>query len=200
MAIYYHGSSVLFKKFDLSHALEGDGKVKFGYGIYLTSRYERAAHYAFNKKRPENKDYYVYTVEGPDKTEDNCLWQSPSCPVPESIVSRVEEKLGETIPVEAVAEGKFFRKYLANRLASVKGPIKKMVNNAPYIGEIALANLLDDIGVDMMAQPFIWKPPFDNIDLAVVNEEKVKIIKIEKIELDAKKHLVPGSETLVELE
>lgn len=71
MAIYYHGSSVLFKFFDLSHALEGDGKVKFGYGVYLTSRYERAAHYAFNKKRPENKDYYVYTVEGPDKTEDS---------------------------------------------------------------------------------------------------------------------------------
>ena len=67
MAIYYHGSSVLFKSFDLSHALEGDGKVKFGYGVYLTSRYERAAHYAFNKKRPENKDYYVYTVEGPIK-------------------------------------------------------------------------------------------------------------------------------------
>lgn len=200
MAIYYHGSSVKFKSFDLSHALEGDGKVKFGYGVYLTSRYERAAHYAFNKKRPENKDYYVYTVEGPDKTEDNCLWQSPSCPVPESIVSRVKEKLGEDIPVEAIAEGKYFRKYVANRLAGVQGPIKKMIDSAPYIGEIALANLLDSIGVDMMAQPFIWKPPFDNIDLAVVNEKKVKILKIEKIELDSKKHLVPGSETLVELE
>ena len=34
MAIYYHGSSVLFKSFVLSHALEGDGKVKFGYGVY----------------------------------------------------------------------------------------------------------------------------------------------------------------------
>ena len=28
MAIYYHGSSVLFDSFDLSHALEGDGKAK----------------------------------------------------------------------------------------------------------------------------------------------------------------------------
>ena len=51
-----------------------------------------------------------------------------------------------------------------------------------------------------MIQPFIWKPPFENIDLAIVNEKKVKILKIEKIELDAKKHLVPGSDTLVELE
>lgn len=176
MAIYYHGSSILFKFFDLSHALEGDGKVKFGYGVYLTSRYERAAHYAFNKKRPENKDYYVYTVEGPDKTEGNCLWQSPSCPVPASIVSRIKEKLGEDIPLEAIAEGKYFRKYVTNRLVGVREPIKKMIDSAPYIGEIALANLLDSIGIDMMAQPFIWKPPFDNIDLAVVNEKKVKIL------------------------
>lgn len=33
MAIFYHGSSVLFTRFDLSHVLEGDGKVKFGYGV-----------------------------------------------------------------------------------------------------------------------------------------------------------------------
>ena len=127
-------------------------------------------------------------------TEDNCLWQSPSCPVPESIVSRVKQKLGEDIPVEAIAKGKYFRKYVANRLAGVQGPIKKIIDSIPYIAEIALANLLDSIGVDMMAQPFIWKPPFDNIGLAAVNKKKVKILK-----LDAKKHLVPGSEMLVEL-
>ena len=85
-------------------------------------------------------------------------------------------------------------------MVGVQESIKKMFGSAPYIGEIALANLLDSIGVDMMAQPFIWKPPFENIDLAIVNEKKVKILKIEKIELDAKKHLVPGSETLVKLE
>ena len=64
----YHGSSVLFDSFDLAHALEGDGKVKFGYGVYVTGNYESAAHYAFNKKRPENRDYYVYTVEILDRT------------------------------------------------------------------------------------------------------------------------------------
>ncbi len=31
MKIFYHGSSVLFDRFDLSHVLEGDGNVKFGY-------------------------------------------------------------------------------------------------------------------------------------------------------------------------
>ena len=42
MEIFYHGSSVLFNRFDLSHVLEGDGKVKFGYGVYLTSSFKSA--------------------------------------------------------------------------------------------------------------------------------------------------------------
>ena len=71
MEIFYHGTSVLFKKFDIAHALEGDGKAKFGFGTYVTESYTSAAHYAYNKKRPENKDYYVYTLEIPDMTEDN---------------------------------------------------------------------------------------------------------------------------------
>ena len=39
MAIYYHGSPLLFDMFDLSHALEGDGKAKYGYGAYVTEAY-----------------------------------------------------------------------------------------------------------------------------------------------------------------
>jgi len=74
METFYHGTSVLFNKFDIAHALEGDGKVKFGFGIYVTEAYTSAAHYAYNKKRPENKDYYVYTLEIPDMTEDNYLF------------------------------------------------------------------------------------------------------------------------------
>ena len=46
MQTFFHGSSVLFSKFDLAHALEGDGKVKFGYGVYVPSHYRSAAHYA----------------------------------------------------------------------------------------------------------------------------------------------------------
>jgi hypothetical protein len=50
MEIFYHGTSVLFKKFDITHALEGDGKAKFGFGTYVTESYSSAAHYAYNKK------------------------------------------------------------------------------------------------------------------------------------------------------
>ena len=70
MQIFYHGSSVLFPKFDLSHVLEGDGKVKFGYGVYLTSSFKSAAHYSETKSRPATT-HYVYTVEIPDFTDDN---------------------------------------------------------------------------------------------------------------------------------
>ena len=51
METFYHGTSVLFKKFDIAHALEGDGKAKFGFGTYVTEAYTSAAHYAYNKKR-----------------------------------------------------------------------------------------------------------------------------------------------------
>lgn len=49
MAIFYHGSSVLFPRFNLSHVLEGDGKVKFGYGVYLTSSFKSAKMKRFSK-------------------------------------------------------------------------------------------------------------------------------------------------------
>lgn len=71
MAIFYHGSHALFDSFDLNHALEGDGKVKFGYGVYVTSSYASAAHYS--GANPTSKEHFVYTVEVPDKTPDNSI-------------------------------------------------------------------------------------------------------------------------------
>ena len=70
MALFYNGSSVLFPKFGLSHVLEGGGKVKFGYGVYLTSSFKSAAHYSETKTRPA-PTHYVYTEEIPDFTDKN---------------------------------------------------------------------------------------------------------------------------------
>ena len=40
---FYHGTSAgLFGRFSLDHALEGEGKVKFGWGVYVTE-YSSAA-------------------------------------------------------------------------------------------------------------------------------------------------------------
>ena len=198
MATFFHGSSVYFEKFDLSHALEGDGKAKFGYGIYVAGTYESAAHYAFNKKRPDNKDYYVYTVEVPDFNEDNCLSLLKEQPVAESIVRRAEEKLGESIPAEAKVEGKFFRKYLANRVTGNTKSVNKMIDKATVEGEMAASAFLKGIGVELIRWPHSWSNPEGEMNLAVLDEAKVRIVKIEKEELDPKKHqLVPGSEKLI---
>ncbi len=195
MAIFYHGSSVLFDSFDLSHALEGDGKVKFGWGVYVTEKYSTAAHYAFNKKRPDNKDYFVYTIEIPDRTEDNCLSLLKGVPVTPSIVERVEKALGETVPPEAVAEGIPFRKWLANRLSDNIGPVGKMTGKATVEGEKAAAGFLGSIGVDLIEWPYNWQKPGEEKNMAVLDDRNVRIIRVEKVELDPKGHqLVVGSQ------
>lgn len=198
MAIFYHGSSVLFDTFDLSHALEGDGKVKFGWGVYVTEKYGTAAHYAFNKKRPDVTDYYVYTVEIPDRTADNCLSLLKEVPVEASIIKRVGEKLGEAIPAEAAVEGIPFRKWLANRLSGNIGPVKKMTDKATVAGEKAAAECLGSIGVDLIEWPYNWQKPQAEKNMAVLDDRNVKILRIEKVELDSKGHqLIEGSQKLV---
>lgn len=198
MALFFHGSSVLFDSFDLSHALEGDGKAKFGYGVYVAGTYASAAHYAFNKKRPENRDYYVYTVEIPDCTEDNCLSLLKGQPVAESIIRRTKQRLGEAVPDEAKVEGKYFRKYLANRLTGLTKPVGRMIDKASVEGEKAASAFLDSIGVELIRWPHDWSSPEGEMNMAVLDAAKVRIVRIERVELDAKKHqLVPGSQQLV---
>ena len=198
MAIYYHGSSVLFDRFDLAHALEGDGKVKFGYGVYVTEKYTSAAHYALNKKRPDNNDYYVYTLEIPDRTADNCLPLMKGVPVPASIVERVEEKLGETLPAEAKAEGIPFRKYLANLLEGNRRPVRQMTDKATVEGEKAASGFLLSIGVELIEWPYNWANPTAEKNMAVLDDGKVRVVRIEQVDLTPKDHqLVEGSARLI---
>ena len=197
--IFYHGSSAEpFDRFSLDHALEGDGKVKFGWGVYVTEKYGTAAHYAFNKHRPENKDFYVYTVEIPERTPDNCLSLLKMVPVAESIVRRVEAKLGEKVPAEALVEGIPFRKWLANRLTGQDMPVKKMTDKATVAGEKAASEFLSGLGVDLIEWPYNWQKPEAEKNKAVLDDMKVRIVRIEKVELDPKgHHLVEGSQRLV---
>lgn len=196
---FYHGSSAEpFDRFSLDHALEGDGKVKFGWGVYVTEKYSTAAHYAFNKHRPENKDFYVYTVEIPDRTPDNCLSLLKGVPVAESIVNRVEAKLGETIPAEAKVEGIPFRKYLANKLTGEDKPVKNMIDKATVEGEKAASEFLSSLGVDLIEWPYNWQKPEAEKNMAVLDDRNVRIVRIEKVELDPKSHqLIEGSQHII---
>ena len=196
---FFHGSSAEpFDRFSLDHALEGDGKVKFGWGVYVTEKYSTAAHYAFNKHRPENKDFYVYTVEIPDRTPDNCLSLLKGVPVAESIVNRVEAKFGETIPAEAKVEGIPFRKYLANKLTGEDKPVKKMIDKATVEGEKAASELLSSLGVDLIEWPYNWQKPEAEKNMAILDDRNVRIVRIEKVELDQKGHqLIEGSQQII---
>lgn len=196
---FYHGSSAEpFDKFSLEHALEGDGKVKFGWGVYVTEKYTTAAHYAFNKHRPENKDFYVYTVEIPDRTDDNCLSLLKGVSVAASIVKRVEDHLGEPVPAEAKVEGIPFRKYLANKLIGQNMSVKKMIDKATVDGEKAASEFLSSLGVDLIEWPYNWQKPEAEKNMAVLDDRNVRIIRIEKVELDPKGHqLIEGSQQIV---
>ena len=125
--IFYHGTCRLFDKFSLSFLGEGEGKSKFGHGIYITSSYNTAALYASKAAKANGKDCcYVYTVEVPMLTEDNHIFSCKA--VNDDVILRVEQKIGASIPDEVKGAGKYFRKYLGNLLAGQKGTVKKMMS------------------------------------------------------------------------
>ena len=191
METFYHGTSVLFKKFDLAHALEGDGKAKFGFGTYVTETYTSAAHYAYNKKRPENKDYYVYTLEIPDMTENNHLFSVR--PVHPAIIERTEKALGEQIPDEARKVGKLFRKYVGNRVLGNKGTVNKLINTSGIEVEKAAAKFFREIGLEYFAWPQAQTKPDGLTNRVILNIDKIRIVRIDKVELDKKFQYVEGS-------
>lgn len=118
MKTWYHGSPVLFNRFELTNAGDGTG-IKFGYGIYLTESEPSAVHYSQPRNAPSLcPDHYLYTVEIPDLTEDNHIVSA--LPVHPSVISRVERKLGLCVPDAVRSKGKEFRKWLGCTLMGTK--------------------------------------------------------------------------------
>lgn len=198
METFYHGTSMLFKKFDLAHALEGDGKVKFGFGIYVTAAYKTAAHYAFNKKRPENTNFYVYTVTIPSIKNDNHLFSNKS--VDRAIVARASKKLGEDIPSEVTIQGKLFRKYVGNVLTGQRSTVKKMSGSANIEAEKAATIFFSTIGVDYYVWPQAQNNPDGITNRAILDERKISIVRIDKVQLNDKKQLIEGSQVKINIE
>ena len=198
METCYHGTPMLFKKFDLAHALEGDGKNKFGLGTNITEVYTTAALYAHNKKRPECTDYYVYTVEIPDMTDDNHL--SYTKPVHPSIIERTEKALGEQIPDEVKAVAKCFRKYVGNKLIGKRGTLKQLKEKSDVDAERAASKFFSEIGLEYYVWPQAWSNPDGPTNRAVLNVDKIRIVRIDKVELDKKFKYVEGSKREIPLD
>ena len=113
-------------------------------------------------------------------------------------MKRVEAKLGETVPAEAKVEGIPFRKYLANKLTGQDLPVKKMIDKATVAGEKAASEFLSGIGVDLIEWPYNWQKPEAEKNMAVLDDRNVRIVRIEKVELDPKGHqLIEGSQQIV---
>ena len=199
METFYHGTTELFHQFDSSHALEGDGKAKFGYGTYVTESYTSGGNYSFNKSRPDCPKHYVYTLEIPDMTDDNHLFSNR--PVHPSIIERTEKKLGEQIPEEAKVKGKFFRKYVGNRAMGNQGTVKKLIENSGLEVEKAASKFFREIGLEYFAWPQAQSKPDGLTNRVVLNIDKIRIVRIDEVEIDPKSHkFIEGSHEEVPLD
>ena len=198
METFYHGTCHLFKEFSLSFLGTGEGKSKFGQGIYITSSYATAALYAAKAAKANGSDkIYVYTVEVPAIKDDNHVF---SCkPVNDAVVARTETAIGEAVPEEVKAAGKLFRKYIGNLLSGQRGTVKKMMGKADATAENAASNFLDSVGVDYLVWPQSQTKPDGETNRAVLNEGKIRILKVVQVDVDAKNKLIPGSEKEVTL-
>ena len=171
---FYHGSSKLFDKFDLSHAFEGAGRCKFGFGIYVTSVYTTAAHYSAAKGAEHN---YVYTVEVPEPKEGNYIAYKQ--PVHPTIVEAVAKKLGCPIPDKAVADAKFFREFIESQFDKKRTIAAKR----------QAAELLHSVGVCCIIWPHNWKKGYEGeIHCAIFSDADIRITAIDEVELDSEEH------------
>ncbi len=130
---------------------------------------------------------FVYTVEIPDLTEDNHI--DFKRPVHLDIVKRAEQKLGNAIPQKFILDGKDFRKYLAKILGG----------GSDVKSEKLASEFLNCIGVEFITWPYSWKNPDLGLNIAVLDDSKVKVLKVHQVELDNKQQLIPGSEKKVSL-
>ena len=194
----YHGTCYLFDKFSLSFLGSGEGKSKFGHGIYITSSYKTAALYASKAAKANGKECcYVYTIEVPMLNNDNHIFSCKA--VNPSVVDRVEKVIGEAIPDEVKRAGKYFRKYLGNLLIGQRATVKQMMAKADATAENAVSQFLNSVGVIYLAWPQSQAKPDGETNRALLNEKEIKILKIEQVECDDKNKLIEDSKKLIQL-
>ena len=173
--IMYHGSPELFDRFDLSRAGAGTG-IKYGFGVYLTESERSAVHYSNPRalKGAKAPAHYLYTVEIPDLTEDNHLMSKP--PPNASVVAKVESALRVKAPAKVLEHGKLFRKWIGMTLTGSRA------NGLEE--EKAAAELLNGRGVLFNVWPTAQSKPDGEKNVAVFCEKNVRILKVEKIDVE----------------
>ena len=61
------------------------------------------------------------------------------------------------------------------------------------MGEKAASEFLSSIGVDFIEWPYNWNNPDLGTNRAYLDDKKIEITKVDQIELDNKKNLIPNS-------
>ena len=145
----------------------------------------------------------------PNKTDGNCL-PYYGVSIPSIIISRVEERLGEILPDfikgsgrdaegKGVSLGKFLRKYIAHRLSGIakeKLATEKQVDKKTNLAaEIKASEFLLSLGVLFIEWPQgTWgKYPNCKKNIAVLDPSKIKVVKVEEVDLDKDAEYVDGS-------
>ena len=80
-----------------------------------------------------------------------------------------------------------------------RGTVKKMMGKADAAAENAASEFLYGIGVIYLAWPQSQTKPDGETNRAVLNENKIKILKVEQVEVDAKNKFIEGSQKEVTL-
>lgn len=176
----YHGSPYLFDKFSLAGIGTGTG-IKYGFGVYLTESERTAVHYSQPRGMELAPEHYLYTVEIPDLTEDNHIVSAR--PVPESIIARLADLVGQRgirhPPEEVAAKGKLYRKWLGTLVAGK--------DSGPLTVEKEAAHILQGIGVEYNVWPTAQTKPDGEKNIAVFNPELIRVVKVERIQIENRK-------------
>ena len=73
-----------------------------------------------------------------------------------------------------------------------------MIDKATVEGEKAASELLSSLGVDLIEWPYNWQKPEAEKNMAILDDRNVRIVRIEKVELDQKGHqLIEGSQQII---
>ena len=131
-------------------------------------------------------------------TDDNHL--SYTKPVHPSIIERTEKALGEQIPDEVKAVAKCFRKYVGNKLIGKRGTLKQLKEKSDVDAERAASKFFSEIGLEYYVWPQAWSNPDGPTNRAVLNVDKICIVRIDKVELDKKFKYVEGSKREIPLD
>lgn len=182
--IAYHGSTALFEAFDADHAMSGIGKMKFGWGTYLSEKESTCVHYATKdaEKRSDPDSNYVYKVEVPDKTEGNYIeWDVP---VSAEVVGSVNKKLSISLP-EGVKAG-FFYKAIVD-FFKIKYPrMNKKEREAWQQRDASL--LFSELGIIGMAYPRNWKAAAEkrigDYNFVIFNPANLRVISVTRYAID----------------